>query len=152
MMLTPYAGMVPAYYFNSPIRFHDYSDAMDAMMWPASNASAFSELVEPPPFSIWSQGNPNEQVSAGSLPSFLTPSTANITGWQDFTTTQGYPTPTGTPPQCAQTLPMTNNWSGAYVPNTTSGVLESWMENNPVETMLIGLAMLAAGAALSRAL
>jgi hypothetical protein len=117
MMLTPYAGMVPSYYFESPIRFHDYDDAENVLMWPASNVSAFEELAALPPYSIWSQGNP-----------------------------------TGTPPQCTQTLPMTTNWSGAYVPNTTADVLESWMENNPVEAMVIGLAMLAAGAALSRAL
>ena len=149
-MLVDYPGLVPEMYSDLGFRTRDYDHSWNAMMWPASDISAFFELAETPPFSIQRQGLPNETVSPGSLPSFITPGSPNITAWQDLGVSQGYPAPMGTAPACQQNLPLTSNWAGGYTPTAAS--LTSWLETNPVLAMLLGLGMLAAGASLSRSL
>lgn len=150
MMLTDYPGYVPEMYNNLGPRIHDYDQSADAAMWPNDTTEEFFELAELPPFSIQILGNAGQQVSPGSMPAFITPASANVTGWQDYGVSQGYPTP-GTAPACQQTLPLTNNWSAAYMPKGQASIT-AWAEQNPVAAMLLGMMALAAGAVASRVL
>lgn len=148
-MLTDYPGLVMEMYNNFGPRTLDYDQAYNAMPWPADGIEAVYLQAEPPPFSIQRPGDPGESVSPGSLPAFITPETANVTGWQDYGVTAGYPVPMGTEPTCNQTLPLTTNWAAGYMPKGQAS-LTAWLAQNPVEAMLLGLLALAAGAVASR--
>ena len=150
MMLTDYPGMVPEMYSDLGFRTEDYDLSQNALMWPASDISAWSLLAELPPFSIQRQGLPSESVGPGVMPSFITPESPNITAWQDMNISGGYPAPMGTAPACSQSLPLVNNWAGGYMPR--GGTLIDWLEQNPGLALIGGLLMLAAGGVLSREL
>lgn len=128
MSIAAYAGLLP----DAGPTDNSWFPGYEEMPWP-STADAQYPMYEPPPFYLQRRGGHT------AMPQVLYTGSPDITAYQDMqgSASLGYPFP-----PCAQQLPMTNNWSGHYVPDDS---LTNWIENNPVAATLLALAVMGVG-------